>query len=287
MGDPYRIVTWPTLVDPPLVVMLTGWIDAGGAAQAAMEALESELATDVVAVFDEDTFIDYRARRPTMQLREGVNTKLEWPQITLKAGRDRSGHDVLLLTGHEPDSAWQGFCRAVTGLAGDLGVSMMVGLGAYPFAAPHSRPTRLSVTASSAEVADRHSFLRSSIDVPAGVAAALEIALSQAGIPALGLWAQVPHYAANMPCPAAATALLGALTDVSGIVSNPVALRNDATIQRQRLDELVLANEEHIDMVRQLEAAYDEVPTTSTAGPMPSGEELVAELERYLRDQGE
>ena len=287
MADPYRIVTWPTLVDPPLVVMLTGWIDAGGAAQAAMEALESELATDVVAVFDGDTFIDYRARRPTMQLREGINTKLVWPQIILKAGRDRSGHDVLLLTGNEPDSAWQGFCQAVAGLAGDLGVSMMVGLGAYPFAAPHSRPTRLSITASSAEVADRHSFLRSSIDVPAGVAAALEITLSEAGIPALGLWAQVPHYAANMPCPAAATALLGALTDVTGVVSNPVALRNDATIQRQRLDELVAANDEHVDMVRQLEAAYDEEPSPTSAEPMPSGEELVAELERYLRDQGD
>jgi PAC2 family len=285
--DPYRMMSTPSLTDPTLVVMLAGWIDAGGAAQAAMEALESEVGTEVVAVFDPDTFIDFRARRPTMQLRDGVNSNLEWPQITLKAGRDRGGHDVLLLLGHEPDSAWHAFCAAVVTLAGALGVRMLVGLGAYPFAAPHTRPARLSITASSEEVAAGHRFLRSSIDVPAGVESALEAAFAGVGIPALGLWAQVPHYVANMPCPAASVALLEALHEVAGIVSEPVTLRNDATIQRQRLDELVAANDEHVAMVRQLETAYDELPPEAAAPQqLPTGDELAAELERYLREQG-
>src|SRR5215207_4056727 len=96
----------PSLDEPTLVVMLSGWIDASGAAAAAMAALEIECKAKTIAVFDGDTFIDYRARRPTMQLRDGVNTDLIWPDIEVKAGVDLDGHDVVLLTGPEPDMAW-------------------------------------------------------------------------------------------------------------------------------------------------------------------------------------
>jgi len=150
--DPYDLHEEPELVDPVLVVMLTGWIDAGGAAQLAMSTLEQECGARTIAAFDPDTFIDFRARRPVMELREGINANLVWPTIELKAGRDADGHDVLLLSGHEPDSAWHHFVDSATSLGIDLGAHTMVGLGAYPFATPHTRPSRLSVSAGSAVV---------------------------------------------------------------------------------------------------------------------------------------
>jgi PAC2 family len=290
MTEPVTVHEEPELENPVLVTMLVGWIDAGAAAATAMGVLEKELAARPIATFDPDTFIDYRARRPTMMLRDGVNTELVWPDARLLAGRDLAGHDVLLLTGHEPDANWRLFVDRATGMAVDLGTKMMIGLGAYPFATPHSRPSRLSITANTAEVAASLPYMRNSLDVPAGIEAALERRFADLGVPAVGLWAQVPHYVSNVAYPGASVALLDGLTDVAGVVTEGVALHNDAVTHRTRLDELVKQSDEHTAMVRQLEEAYDATaeaaPPTGLLGPLPTGDELAAELERYLRDQG-
>jgi proteasome assembly chaperone (PAC2) family protein len=288
--EPLTVHEEPELKEPVLVTMLVGWIDAGAAAATAMTVLENELAARPVATFDSDTFIDYRARRPTMMLRDGVNTELVWPDTRLLAGRDSAGHDILLLTGHEPDANWRLFIDRATDMAVDLGTRMMVGLGAYPFATPHSRPSRLSITANSPDVAGSLPYLRNSIDVPAGIEAALERRFAEIGVPAVGLWAQVPHYVSNVPYPGASVALLEGLSEVAGVVTEGVALRNDAAAHGNRLDELVKQSDEHTAMVQQLEAAYDaaasETAPRGLLGPLPTGDELAAELERFLRDQG-
>jgi PAC2 family len=292
--DPYDLHEEPELVEPVLVVMLTGWIDAGGAAQLAMSTLEEECGARTIAAFDPDTFIDFRARRPVMELRDGVNTNLVWPTIELKAGRDAAGHDVLLLSGHEPDSAWHHFVDSATSLSIDLGAHTMVGLGAYPFATPHTRPSRLSVSAGSAEVAAGLGYLKNSVDVPAGVQAALEHGFAARGVPAVGLWAQVPHYVSAAAYPPASVALLGGLGEVAGLRVDATVLRTESERHRSRLDELIASNPEHVEVLRQLEQAYDEEdqsaaaagPLPFTAGDLPSGDELAAELERFLRDQG-
>jgi hypothetical protein len=291
MTVPYELHAEPELHEPVLVTMLLGWIDAGAAAAGAMSVLETELAARPVATFDADTFIDYRARRPTLQLREGVNTELIWPETRLLAGRDTAGHDVLLLSGHEPDSNWHLFSDAASKLAIDFGTRMMVGLGAYPFATPHSRPSRLSMTAATKEVAASLPYLRNSVDVPAGIEAVLERRFGNAGVPAVGLWAQVPHYVSNVPYPAASMALLDGLKEVSGIVTEGANVRNEATSHRARLDELVAGSADHVAMVRQLEEAYDlEASRTPSGdeplGPLPTGDEIAAELERFLRGEG-
>jgi hypothetical protein len=285
---PFVLHEQPQLDDPVLVVMLLGWIDAGTAGATAMGVLQGELAGRRIATFDGDTFIDYRARRPLLQLREGVNTNLVWPELRLDAARDPEGHDVLLLTGHEPDMAWHLFCDAMVGLAADLGVRKAVGLGAYPFAAPHTRPSRLSITAATPEVAATVPYLRNSVDVPAGIEAALERRFAEADIPALGLWAQVPHYVANYPYPAAAVSLLQGLREVAGVSVSGTALADEATAHRQQLDTLVANSDEHVTMVHQLEQVYDAESESQPdiSGPLPTGDELAAELERYLREQG-
>jgi PAC2 family len=294
---PVEVLERPELHEPVLVVMLQGWIDASGAALAAMNALESATDARTIARFDRDTFIDYRARRPVMELREGRNTRLVWPDIDLRAGRDATGTDVLMLTGHEPDAAWSRFADVAAELAVELGVKTMIGFGAYPFATPHSRPARLSCSSPDEHLLADAPFLKNSVDVPAGMEAVLEHAFHARSIPSIGLWAQVPHYVSGMTYPAASVALLTGLHDIARIAIDTSSLRSEALLQRTRLDDLVAGNDEHRSMVRQLEQLYDaQHPGSSPpalhpsnqpmdAGELPSVDELAAEVERYLRDQ--
>ncbi|MEX2626481.1 MAG: PAC2 family protein [Ilumatobacteraceae bacterium] len=282
----------PDLDGPVMVVMLTGWIDASGAAAAAMETITDECDATPVATFDDDTYIDFRARRPVMELREGLNSVLRWNHTTVSTARDRTGRDLVLLSGPEPDMAWHRFAHRTARLATDLGVTMMVALGAYPFTTPHTRPSKVSLSTPSQDVLSRLTFLRSSIDVPAGMASVLEHSLHDAGIPTVGLWAQVPHYIASLEYPAAGVALIDSLRDAADVVIDGTDLRQAAVSQRERLDELVSGNEEHQHMLRQLEQLHDAADDTPGGGgpagpglPMASGDEIAAELERFLRDQ--
>lgn len=283
----------PRLGKPVLVVMLQGWIDAAGAANEAMNAIEAQINPIPVATFDADVFIDFRARRPTMEIRDGRNSNIEWPSIDLYAGHDRNGRDVLILTGSEPDSAWHRFSAAVRELCLRLDVSMMVGLGAYPFPTPHTRPSNLSCTTPSSDLLNKHAFVRTSVDVPAGMAAVLEQVLHDAGIPSISIWAQVPQYIPAMTYPAAAVALLDGLKDTAGLVFDRGSLQQEAVIQTERLDRLVAKNTEHQEMVEKLEQAYDTMaprPSADTNSELlsekdiPTPEELTAELEAFLRD---
>jgi hypothetical protein len=288
MTEPYHVLE-PDLElhEPVLVVALSGWIDASGSAAAAIEAVETAISVRTVVTFDDDAFIDYRARRPVMELREGLNTRLVWNLPKLKAGRDRSGKDVLVLSGPEPDMGWRRFARCVAALAQQHRVPLMVGLGAYPFTAPHTRPPRISCTSPSADMLAAVAYLRSSVDVPAGVEALLEHALHDVGIKAIGLWAQVPHYVSAMAYPAASSALVAALAEVAGLDLDPAPLAHEAMIQRQRLDALIAGNDEYAAMLRQLEAAYDSSEDERPLdGPLPSGEELAREVEQFLREHG-
>jgi hypothetical protein len=281
----------PELTDPVMIVMLTGWIDAGGAARAALEAIEQESEANPIAQLDDDVYIDFRARRPTMELRDGLNVVLSWERIAISTGHDQTGRDLVLLTGPEPDMAWHRFTRVIGELAVELGVRQMAHLGAYPFAVPHTRSARVSVSSPSQDVLARVSFLRSSIDVPAGAAASLEQDFHERGIASLGIWAQVPHYVSAMTYPAASVALLEGLREATGVVIDATGLRGDVITQGRHLDALVAGNEEHARMLEQLEQLYDAsadgVPVDGV-GPsleMRSGDELAEELEAYLRDQ--
>ena len=290
VDDAYEwLVDEPNVHEPVLVVMLTGWIDAAGAAAAAADAFARECETSPLVRFDDDTFIDYRARRPIMELRDGVNTDLVWSTIELRSGRSTSGRDVLVLTGPEPDMAWHRFAAAIGDISEELGVTKMIAFGAYPFAAPHTRTPRLSCSSPSTEVLANVTFARSSVDVPAGMAAVLEHAFHARKIPALGIWVQVPHYVSALPYPAASVALLDGLTEVTGIEVAAADLRSAVVPQRQRIDASIADNSEHVTMLRQLEEMYDaSTDGEVTPGPafeMRSGDELADEIQQFLRDQ--
>lgn len=283
----------PTLNNATMVAMLTGWIDASGAAAAAMELLAAETQASLVVDFDPDTFIDYRARRPVMELREGVNTGIVWGTPQIRVGRDDLDNPVVLLTGPEPDTAWRLFADAVAELAMRMGVVRLIGLGAYPFGSPHSRPVGITATSPDPSVISRLNLSRTTMDVPAGVEAILEHAFTDRGLSALGIWAQVPHYISAMAYPAASARLIEAVATETGWQIDAAALRREAAIQRERLDQLVRGNPEHAEMLHKLEDAWDEMngsdgsdsPTGDIEADLPTVDEIAAEVEQFLRDQ--
>lgn len=287
MSDYELLGALPTLDEPVLIGSLTGWIDASGAANGAVVAAQHSCELALLARFDPDVFIDYRARRPTMELRDGVNTRLLWPDIEVWAGHSPAGRDLLLLTGPEPDSNWRRFADAMAELVEQLGCRSAVFFGAYPFATPHTRVSRLSCSSPSAALVDSAPFLKNSVDVPAGMVAVLEHALVDRGVEAITIWAQVPHYLGTMNYPAASVALLDGLHQLTGIQLDTSALRTEALALRERIDLLVQTNAEHAAMVEQLESVYDSLTPDNGLGTpqMPSGDELAAEIERFLRGQ--
>jgi proteasome assembly chaperone (PAC2) family protein len=282
-----QVRSWPALERPILVVSMEGWIDAGIGSATATAHLIAAMPNDVVATFDADELVDYRARRPTLRIVNGVDTELRWPEIRLLCATNRTGRSVLVLTGPEPDMKWNRFISEVVALASRLGVEMVLGLGAFPAPVPHTRPVRLVGTSTDAELAAKVGVLPAAIDVPSGVQGALEVAFGEAGIPAVGLWARVPHYAAAMPYPAAAAALLATLAQMTGIEVDVSSLQAAAAATHRQIDQLLAGSDEHISLVSQLEGQYDAEQGSPTTGfsEIPSGDEIAAELEKFLRDQ--
>ena len=283
MAELYEIHESPDLADPVLVLALDGYIDAGFASANAVGTMLEGSGYVTVATFDSDALLDYRSRRPTVHLADGVTTGLTWPGIELWAAADANGNEALFLVGAEPDHLWRAFSAAVVSLAHQFGVREVLSLGAYPAAAPHTRPVRVVATASTVELAQRVNTVVGHLDVPGGVHSAIEAVAADEGLPALGLWAQVPHYAAAMPYPDASNALIGALSEHGGVSFPFGSLGDDAGATRHRLDSLVTNNDEHIAMLRQLENQYDTAEDLS--GSLPSGDDLAAEVEQFLRDQ--
>ncbi|HVC70272.1 MAG TPA: PAC2 family protein [Acidimicrobiales bacterium] len=275
---------------PVLVVALEGWVDAGLGADGAISALLSAGPTELLATFDGESLIDQRARRPVVHIVRGINEGLTWPVIQMRLGQDLAGAEMCFLVGPEPDFRWPSFVSSVVGLCGELGVRIVVGLGAFPAPAPHTRPVRLAATAppASADLVAEIGIVQGEIDVPSGVWGALELALGEAGIAAVGLWARVPHYVSGMAFPSASAALLDGLAAVSGLSVDASPLHTAADASLRQVDDLISKSGEHTAMVRQLEHSVDTAEGNPLdIGELPTGDELAAELERYLRDERE
>jgi predicted ATP-grasp superfamily ATP-dependent carboligase len=277
----------PELSEPVLVVGLEGWIDAGLGASTAMSTLLNTISTEVLATFDTEYFIDQRARRPLARIVDGITTELTWPEIQLRYGRDGDGADILFLVGPEPDFHWSDFIDVVTDAAGRFDVRLVVGLSAYPAPTPHTRPIRVIATAPepSAHLLPLIGTVTGELEVPAGISAALELGFAEVDMDIVTLWARVPHYVAAMPYPQASAALIDGLARIAGLTLDASLLRASADEARQRIDDLVTNNPEHSSMVEQLEEAADETEGTSLGEELPSGDELAAELERFLRGE--
>lgn len=266
-----------------LVMHLRGWIDAGSAAAMAMDAIAGQLELEPLAVFDDDELIDYRSRRPTMRLDDGLLTELEWPSITLDGGRAVQ-RNVLVLRGAEPDRHWRSFATSVVDLAEQHGVQRILGLGAFPGPAPHTRPTQVVSTASSRELADAIGHNDQRMEVPSGVQAAIEVEAAARGIEAATIWAPVPHYVATMDFPGASAALVEAVALHGGLELDAGTLHEAAAVARERIDGLIAANPDHLEMLRALEARAEEMEANRSMD-VPDADALAAEIEDFLRSE--
>ncbi len=276
--------------DPVMVVCMEGWVDSGYGAQSALRSLLAQLPNEVIVSFDTDDLLDHRSRRPTLQITDGVNMSVDWPSIELRLARTPSGNDIVFLIGPEPDFKWHAFCEAVGDIATDMGTRLAVGLGAFPAPAPHTRPVKLTCTATNAPLADKVGYLTGTIEVPAGIESVLEKTFEQRGIPAIGLWARVPHYVAAMSYPPAAAALIDGLSKLTGIHLGSGELHDQADETRNKIDALISQSEEHKEMVRMLEIHVDTEQDRFQDNPefqfgnIPTGDEIAAELESFLKN---
>jgi hypothetical protein len=265
------------LLAPRIVAAFDGWVDAGSAATAALEHLVGE--SPVVVRFDADRLFDYRARRPPLEIVDGKLTKLTWHDLVIRRTHV-ADQDLLVLVGPEPDYRWRAFTAAVVELMRVLDVSEWISLGAIPAAVPHTRPVPILGTEAS------KGLLRGEITpgpagvlrVPSALVSALELEVSKAGIPALGYFAQVPHYVSG-PYATAAVELLRALGQHLGTDLPAPALEMEAVELRSRLDTATGVDETTRNYVERLETMYDEQR-------LPSGSDLISDIERFLRDQG-
>lgn len=265
------------LVAPVVIAALDGWVDAGGAATTAA----SHVAADGtrVATFDDDRLYDYRARRPTLDIVDGRPAKLAWPELVVR--RAKVGErDVLVLTGPEPDFHWRELTRAVLELAQRLGVAEWISLGAIPAAVPHTRGVPILGTESAPGLlrADVTPGPDGILRVPAAAISVLDHAIARAGIPAVGYFAQVPHYVTGAYVPAAVE-LLRVLGRHLGHDVAPGALREESRQVLARLDAATAADEGTRGYVERLESTVDEARR-------PSGGDLISEIERFLRESG-
>ena len=265
------------LIAPSMVAAFDGWVDAGAAATTALEQLIDD--APVVARFDADVLFDYRARRPPLEIVDGKLTELTWHELVVRRVRVAE-QDLLVLVGPEPDYRWREFTNAVVEIARALEVAEWISLGAIPAAVPHTRPVPIIGT----EAAP--GLLRGEVlpgpagvlRVPSALVSALELEVSAAGIPALGYFAQVPHYVSG-PYATASVELLRALGNHLGAQLPSAELETEARELRGRLDTATGLDETTRTYVERLEGMYDEQR-------LPSGSDLISDIERFLRDQG-
>jgi PAC2 family protein len=265
------------LIDPIFLAAFDGWVDAGSAATMALGILAED--GEVVATFDADRLFDYRARRPPLEIVDGRLTELTWPALVLRRTR-LDERDLLVLVGPEPDYHWRAFTTDVIDLAGRLGVAQWISLGAIPAAVPHTRQVPIIGTEAAPGLLRGEVMAgpAGTLRVPSALVSAIELEIAAAGIPALGYFAQVPHYVSG-PYATAALELLRAVGHHLGAEIPVGELAEEARELRTRLDTATGLDETTHGYVERLEAMYDEQR-------LPSGDDLISDIERFLRDQG-
>jgi hypothetical protein len=262
------------LVAPALIVAFDGWVNAGSVGTEAAEAISKD--GGAVATFDGDVLFDYRASRPDIEFVEGLMRVTRWPEITMTLVRQT--RDVLVLSGSEPDFRWKALSSDIGTLSQSLGVVEMVSLGGVPAAVPHTRPVRILTTASRRDlIPDGEQLPQGILKVPGAAVNIVEQAVTARGIPAVGFWAQIPHYVAG-PYHAGALALVERAAKHLGIDLPLGSLVDDAKEQRRELDETVADKPEAVAYVQRLEQMVGEQQH------VPTGEEIAQEVERFLRE---
>jgi len=273
---------------PVLVHALSGFVDAGQAGRLAAEHLLASLPHRVLVRFDVDQLYDYRARRPVMTFTRDHWESYETPRLELSLVEDAVGTGFLMLTGPEPDIQWERFTAAVVRLVTRYDVRLSAGVHAIPMAVPHTRPIGVTAHGTRSELVEGHEPWVSRVQVPGHMAGLLEFRLGEAGLDAAGYAVHVPHYLAQAEYPDAAATLVEAVAELGNLRLPSGELRAAGEQVRAAIDAQVGEQPEVAEIVRALEEQYDAFVAARGRSllaedtPLPTAEELGAELERFL-----
>jgi predicted ATP-grasp superfamily ATP-dependent carboligase len=265
----------PKLRHPRVVAAFRGWNDAGGAASLAAGYLRTVTDAERFAVIDSEPFVDYQQTRPTVSMVDGDVRHVEWPVTEVFASQD---HDLMIVIGTEPNMRWRAFSDSIVDLARRYRSELVITMGALLADTPHTRPVPVSASASDPDLMERHGLVRSTYEGPTGIVGILHDSCSRAGLTSASLWAATPHYISAAPNPQAALALLERLSDLAGTPSGSAELERAASEYQLRVASAIADDPDVAGYVEQLEQAADR-------DDPPTGEELAADFERYLREQ--
>lgn len=282
----------PDLRRPTLVAAFEGWNDAGECASMTIDRLQRGLDATPFGEIEPEEFFDFQHVRPMVRNEGDGSRALVWPRNTLSwAHLPDAPHDLVFLDGTEPNLRWKTFAGGILELARDLGVGTVITVGALQVDVPHTRPVPLTVTSPDPGLAAELRLARSTYEGPTGMTGVLHSLAAEGGVPSLSMWAGVPHYLS------AAAYLPGALAlteRLSGLIGAAVPLEHlalEAASQTEEISELLATDEELADYVAELELRSNAGESSMADGPIGelpesdiSGDELAAELERYLRD---
>ena len=279
------------LRQPVLVAGFEGWNDAADAASTAAGWLTQHGTSTRLASIDPEEHFDFQSRRPQVELVDGVTRKIAWPENCFFAvGFD--DRDLVVLRGIEPSYRWKSFSRAVTTVAHETGCEMVITLGALLADVPHTRAARITGTATDGELIDRLGLAQSRYEGPTGIVGVLNDYCRTDGVPAVSLWAPVPHYLAAPPNPPATLALLERFAGLAGLTFDLSRLQRTAQAWREKVDEVAAGDDDVRNYVSTLEERFDAQTTAdgsisdqSWGTNLPSGDELAREVERFLREQ--
>jgi proteasome assembly chaperone (PAC2) family protein len=279
----------PELRAPVMVCAFKGWNDAGEAATAALSYIRGSFEARDVAEIDPEEFYDFTAVRPTVRLTDGDVRKIEWPEnkVSVAPVQGADG-DLVLFEGVEPSLRWKRFTDDVIGVAQDLGVSMVITLGALLADVPHSRPVAISGITSDEGLIERLGFEPPSYEGPTGIVGVLQRACSEAGLPAVSLWASVPHYVAASPNPKVALALVRAFEGATTLAVDGGELEEAAEDYERQVTAAVASDPEVKAFVERLESAMDEVMEENPPDEeqLPSADTIARDFQRFLRQRG-
>jgi len=280
-----NVETRPELTKPVLVASFRGWNDGGQGASMATAFLNRHWRAEKFASIDSEGFFDFQATRPHVSLVDGTVRRIDWPENAFCYARPPRGENhVVVLLGTEPSLRWRTFAGLVTGLAKDLGVELVVTLGALLADVPHTRPAPVTASANDASVIDKLNVQASRYEGPTGIVGVLHDSCRAAGIPSVSLWAAVPHYVSLTPSPRAAKALCDRLATLLDVPLDTSELEEASNAYMQQVSEAVAADEETAAYVEELEGRVDEFVEENE---LPSGDTLAAELTRFLRERDE
>lgn len=297
-----RWLATPTLTRPTVVAAFTGWNDAGDAASNSVRHLIESWQAQPLAEIDPEDFTDFATVRPHVRLDDDGRRHIVWPTVGVWSASTPGG-DVILILGPEPALRWRLFSEQVIGIARHCGSTMMLTLGALLADVPHSRPVQLIGTATEQSMIDRFDLQRSRYEGPTGIVGILHDACARHDVASASLWAAVPAYASQVPSPKASLALIQRACDMIGSPAPIASLVRQSDEYDTRVSTLVHEDDDLMGYVARLESMVDDGrfdendddvddedddsnrSTSGSANPA-SSDELVAEVERFLRDQG-